>query len=97
LKIFALLAAFFAAAFCAFGDAESWQEVSSHVFTNASIVWHVPADQMPKNLWVYRRMLPHIFSQEVISNAIVLGSLQSRGFPRSTTHYFSMAEQVPEN
>lgn len=97
MKIFALLAAFLATGFCAFGDAESWQEVSSHVFTNAAIIWQIPTNKTPGNLWVYRRVLPHIFSREVISNAIVLGSLQSRGFPRSTTNYFYMAQQVPEN
>jgi hypothetical protein len=95
-KLFANLAVLLTTA-VATVNAQSWQELSSGLFTNAEIVWRVPTNALPKNLWVYRRMLPHIFSQEVISNAIVLGSLQSRGFPRSTTHYFSMAEQVPEN
>lgn len=78
-------------------NAQSWQEVSAHTFTNAVIVWQIPTDQIPKSLWVYRRLLPHIFPPEVISNAVVLGELQNRGFPPSTTNDFYLIPQMPEN
>ncbi len=76
--------------------AQSWQDVSLSAFTNAAIVWQVPPDQVPKNLWIYRRILPEIFPAEVISNAVVLGSLQSRGFPASTTNEVRILQQVPK-
>ena len=97
MKFFALLTAFLAVAFCACANAQSWQEISSHVFTNAAVVWEIPTNQIPKSLWVYRRLLPHIFPPGVISNAVVLGSLQSRGFPPSITNDFYLSQQVPEN
>jgi hypothetical protein len=97
MKTVAILAVISVTVFFETAGAQSWQELSSGLFTNAEIVWRVPTNALPKNLWVYHRLLPHVFSATVILNAIVLGSLQSRGFPRSTTHYFSMTEQVPEN
>jgi hypothetical protein len=96
-KSFPPLTAFLATAFCACANAQSWQEVSSHVFTDAAVIWQIPTNQIPKSLWVYRRLLPHIFPPGVISNAVVLGSLQSRGFPPSTTNDFYLPQQVPEN
>jgi hypothetical protein len=92
-----MLAVFSTTIFCAYANAQSWQEVSSHVFTNAAVVWHIPTNQLPKSLRIYRRLLPHIFPPDVISNAVVLGSLQSRGFPPSTTNDFYLPQQVPEN
>jgi len=78
-------------------NAQSWQEVSAHALTNAVIVWQIPTDQIPNSLWVYRRLLPHIFPAGIISNAIVLGELQSRGFPPSTTNDFYLTPQMSEN
>jgi hypothetical protein len=41
---------------------------------------------VPKYFWIYQRQLPRVFSATVISNAIVLGSLQSSGFPQPSTN-----------
>jgi hypothetical protein len=78
-------------------DTSSWQELSAQLFTNTVIVWQPNTNQLPKSLWTYRRRLPHVFSTAVISNAVVLGSLQSRGFPPSSTNNVFIAEQVPPN
>jgi hypothetical protein len=94
-KLFPFLAAFLTTAFCASADAQSWQELSSNLFTNAEIVWQAPTNALPKNLWVYHRLLPHIFPATVISNAVVLGSLQKRGFPKPSTNDFFILQEVP--
>jgi len=91
-KSFPLLAAFLTTAFCAAADAQSWQELSANLFTNAAIIWRVPANQLPKSLWVYHRILPRIFSATVTSNAVVLAALQKRGFPPPSTNDFSVPE-----
>lgn len=85
------------AVYCVSTRAESWQEASSRVFTHSAIVWKIPSNSVPKELWVYRRTLPHIFPRGVISNAIVLGSLQGREFPTVTTNESYIWEEVPPN
>jgi hypothetical protein len=79
-------------AFSASADSVTWQELSSRLFTNAAIVWQAPTDKLPKSFWIYRRELPHVFSATVISNAVVLGSLQAKGFPKPSTNEFFIAE-----
>jgi hypothetical protein len=91
-KSFAFLAAFLTTVFCGSADAQSWQELSTNLFTNTAIIWQVPANQLPKNFWIYRRVLPHIFPATVTSNAVVLASLQKRGFPRPSTNDFFISE-----
>ena len=75
-----------AASFSAFADPPTLQELSSNLFTHTPILWQAPVSNLPKNLWSYRNNLPHIFSAEIISNAIVLGALQSKGFPKPSTN-----------
>jgi hypothetical protein len=75
----------------------TWQELSARLFTNGPIVWQAPTDKLPKSFWIYQRKLPRIFSATVITNAVVLGSLQSRGFPRPSTNDFFIWEQEPPN
>lgn len=65
------------------------------LFTNAAIVWQAPANQLPKSLWVYQRELPRFFSSTVISNAMVLGSLQYKGIPRPSTNDFYITKDKP--
>jgi hypothetical protein len=96
-KLPAIIAVVSAAALSAPADPTTWQELSARLFTNAAIVWQIPTNQMPKSLWIYRRILPHVFPEGVISNAVVLGSLQNRGFPPSTTNDVRILQQVPEN
>src|ERR1700677_1759810 len=90
-----LVAVMLVMAFCARTKAQTWQELSSHVFTNAAIVWEIPSNRLPEKLWVYRRILPHVFPPAVISNAVVLAALQSRGFPQPSTNDFYILEEVP--
>jgi hypothetical protein len=80
-----------------FCHAQSWQDVSDSAFTNAQIVWQVPSNTLPKTLWVYRRQLPHVFPASVISNAIVLGSLENHVIPQPSTNDFYILPEVPPN
>jgi hypothetical protein len=86
MKSIPMLAVFSTTIFCAYANAQSWQEASSDLFTNISIVWRTDTSQLPNSVWIYRRLLPHIFPTAIVSNAVVLGSLQSRGFPQSSTN-----------
>jgi hypothetical protein len=96
-KCFAIIAVVLMPLFSATADSSSWQELSAQLFTNTAIVWQANTSQLPANLWIYHRRLPHIFSATIISNAVVLGSLQNRGFPQSSTNNVSIVEQVPRN
>jgi hypothetical protein len=62
------------------------ESLSPHFSTNALIAWAVPTNNVPKELRRYEQILPRIFSEEIISNAIVLASLQSKGFPPPSTN-----------
>jgi hypothetical protein len=88
---------FGAASFPALADPPTWEELSSRIFNNAVIVWQAPTNDLPKSLWIYHRRLPHIFPVTVISNAVVLGSLQKRGFPNPSTNDFFIPEERPPN
>lgn len=96
MKLFATLAMFLTAALATV-NAQSWQELSSRLFTNAVIVWQAPTNGLPKRMWVYHRLLPHVFPATVISNAIVLGSLQDKGFPKPSTNDFFIPEDKGPN
>lgn len=82
-------------AFSTFADFPTVEGLTSHLFTNAAIVWQAPTDHLPQNFWIYQRELPRIFSETVISNAIVLGSLQSKGFPRLSTNQTCIEVEPP--
>lgn len=71
------------------------KDLSSRLFTNTTIVWQAPTGDLPKSFWVYHRNLPRIFSTTVISNAIVLGSLQSKGFPKPSTNTTCIEAEPP--
>ena len=86
MKVFAFLAAILALAYSAPARPPTVEELWSHLFTNGPIVWQAPTNNLPKNFWVYRRLGPRIFSEAVISNAIVLASFQSKGFPKPSTN-----------
>jgi hypothetical protein len=91
-KTLAILTVTLVTAFSSSAERPSLKELNSHLFTNAVIVWQAPTDRLPKSFWVYQRLLPRVFPETVISNAIVLGSLQSKGFPKPSTNDFSIAE-----
>ena len=92
-----VLAAILVAAFPAPAAPPTWEELSSRLFTNAAIVWQAPTDKLPKQFWIYQRELPRIFPATVISNAIVLGSLQGKGFPKPSTNDFFIPEDKGPN
>jgi hypothetical protein len=71
------------------------EEISSHFFTNGPIIWQAPTNHLPKQFWIYQRDLPRIFSATVITNAIVLGSLQSKGFPQPSTNQTCILAEPP--
>jgi len=97
MKVIAILAAILGAASSASAAPPTWEELSSRLFTNAAIVWQAPTDKLPKSFWIYQRKLPRIFSATVISNAIVLGSLQGKGFPKPSTNDFFIPEDKGPN
>jgi hypothetical protein len=87
-----LLAAILVAASSAPAAPPTWEELSARLFTNTAIVWQAPTNKLPKRFWIYQRELPHVFSATVISNAVVLGSLQNKGFPKPSTNDFFIPE-----
>lgn len=97
MKSFAILAVISVAALSAPADQPTWQELSARLFTNAVIVWQAPTDKLPKKFWIYQRELPHVFSATVISNAVIFGSLQSKGFPKPSTNDFFIPEDKGPN
>jgi hypothetical protein len=60
------------------------EDISPHFATNTEIIWKAETNQLRGQFWVYRK-LPEMFSQQVISNAVVLASLQDKGFPKPST------------
>lgn len=92
MKPVAFIAVILITAFSAPADSPTWQELSSRLFTNTAIVWQAPTNKLPKSFWIYQRELPHVFSATVISNAVVLGSLQGKGFPKPSTNDFFIPE-----
>jgi hypothetical protein len=96
-KAFALFIAFFATAFSSLADPPTLQELWSHLFTNAIIVWQASTDKLPKSLWIYQRELPRVFSATVISNAVVLASLEHKISPESSTNDFFYHEDMGPN
>jgi hypothetical protein len=72
------------------------EDIAPRFPTNTEIVWKVPSNQLPHDIWVYKR-LPRVFSAAVISNAIVLASLQSKGFPKPTSNDFFIWEDKGPN
>lgn len=86
MKVFAILVLAFELALSASAGTPTLEEISSHFFTNGPIVWQASTDHLPKQLWIYRRSLPRVFSANLITNAIILGSFQSQGFPRPSTN-----------
>ncbi len=95
MKALSILAVILATVFSSLANPPTLQELSSHLFTNAVIVWQAPTNSLPKSLWVYQRVLPHIFSATVISNGIVLGSLQNKGFPKPSTNQTCIMAEPP--
>ena len=97
MKVSAFLAVILATAFSSLADTSSLENFSPHLSTNTPIIWQAQTNNPPKSFWIYRRLGPQIFSATVISNAIVLGSLQNKGFPKPSTHDFFISEDKGPN
>jgi hypothetical protein len=91
MKAFAILVTVLAMALTALADpVDSFEIGSPHFSTNTEIIWKAPTNHLPQSFWIYQRKLPHIFSEAVISNAIVLASLQKKGFPKPSTNDYDV-------
>jgi hypothetical protein len=97
MKAFAFLAAIFGAIFSLQAATTPLETFCPHFSTNMPIIWRAPTNRLPKSLWIYKRLSPQPFSATVISNAIVLASLQSKGFPKPSTNDFYMWEDKGPN
>ena len=98
MKAFAVLAAILAMAFSSFADfTNSPENFSPHFPTNTQIIWQAATNNLPGNFWIYKRLPPRPFSATVISNAVVLASLQSKGFPKPSTNDFYLTADHPPN
>jgi hypothetical protein len=95
MKAFAILVLVFAWSLLAYANPPTWEELSSHLFTNGPIVWQASTNHLPNHFWIYQRHLPRIFSARIITNAIVLASLQSKGFPRPSTNQTCIMAEPP--
>lgn len=97
-KALLFFTAIFATAFSSFADfTNSPENFSPHFSTNTGIIWQAATNDLPKSFWIYKRLPPHPFSATVISNAIVLASLQTKGFPKPSTNDFYIPEDKPAN
>lgn len=98
MKIVAILTMFIALSLNAVADpANPFENFSPHFSTNTQIIWKAPTNHLPKSFWIYQRQLPRLFSQSFISNAIVLASLQRKGFPKTSTNEFYISADSSPN
>ncbi len=88
MKTLAFLAAILAAAVSSPAGTSSQENNSPHVPTTTPIIWEAPANNLPKSLWIYKRIGPQTFTEPVISNAMVMASLQNERIPKPTTNNF---------
>jgi hypothetical protein len=95
MKAFAILVVVFVQSLRASANPPTWEELSAHLFTNGPIVWQVSTNHLPKHFWIYQRHLPRIFSSTIITNAIVLASLESKGFPEPSTNQTCIVAEPP--
>jgi len=92
MKNFVLLAFILAAAISASGETtNSTENFSPNFSANTEILWQAPANQLPENIWIYKRLPPQPFLAAVISNAVVLAALQDMEFPKPSTNAFNIS------
>jgi len=68
-----------------------------HFSTNTEIIWQAPTNDLPKVLWIYKRLPPHPFSAAVIFNAVMLASLEHKISPESSMNDFFLPEDHAPN
>lgn len=77
--------------------AARWNEFSPQLSANTAIIWKASTNNLPNSFWIYRRHGPRIFPSTILSNAMVLASLQSRGIPKPSTKDFFIWEDRGPN
>lgn len=98
MKAFAFLITIFATAFSSIADSTNYPErFSPHFSTNTEIIWQAPMNNLPRSFWIYKRLPSHPFSAAVISNAVVLASLENKISPTPSTNDFFYHEPIPPN
>lgn len=89
MKAIAFFAVILATAFSSLADStNSLERFSLHFSTNTEIIWAAPTNRLPNSFWIYKRLPPRPFSVSAISNAVILASLQHKGFPKPSTNSF---------
>jgi len=91
MRSLAILAVVSATALSSPADTFSFEKVCLQLSADAPIVWKAPTNSLAERLWIYKR-LPRVFSGRVISNAVVLASLETFGFPQPSTNDFVIWE-----
>ena len=100
MKTFIFYATIITTAFSSLADtsySSSPERFSPNFSTSTPIIWQAPTNKLPKDFWIYKRVSPHPFPATIISNAIVLASLQSKGFPKPSTNDYYISENKPAN
>jgi hypothetical protein len=97
MKAFSFFTLIFAASVSFLAADTTLEDFSPQLSTNCQIIWKIPTNNLPTSFWIYRRHGPRIFSVTVISNAIVLASLQSKGFPQPSAKDFFIWEDRGPN
>ena len=95
MKTSALLTVVLAVVFPVSAGPIAIEDISPHLSTNCQIIWKAPVNSVPKSLWVYK-ILPSTFTASMISNAVVLASFQSKGFPQPSTNQIILWDHMRE-
>jgi hypothetical protein len=82
MKIRSILSAILAVTTLPSTAATKLEDFSPHISAKAQVIWQASTNGLPGSFWIYRRHGPRVFPASVISNAMVLGSLQAKGIPR---------------
>lgn len=82
MKTLSILSAILAVTTLPSTAATKLEDFSPHISAKAQVIWQASTNGLPGSLWVYRRHGPRVFPASVISNAMVLASLQSKGIPK---------------
>jgi hypothetical protein len=73
------------------------EDFAPHFSPEMPIVWQAETNQLPNGFWTYKRLPPHPFSETVISNALILASLEHIISPKSSTNDFFYHEDMGPN
>jgi hypothetical protein len=94
MKAIVIVAVIFTAVSNTFAQFLTLQEATSRLFTNTVVVWQAPTNGLPASFRVYKRSLPHVFSEAIASNAVALTSFRGKTFPKPSTNYFSLVDKA---